>query len=257
MSQPPGNSNPTLPERGSGNGDALAQLYRMSRTAGLGAQEYVAVNTPAVASTVFGLASFVVLFDRILLVVPLAGVVLGLMAIRQIRNSNGTQTGLGLAILGIVLSLGLGAYKFYHEAAEAARVRADEKQISAQIEKLGSFLASQDYDSAYALFSPKFQKRVSLEKFKDMWERARAAPFYGPIRSAKWNGRLDFNRDQATGAEVATGMMILQVERKSGEPDRRGIVFAKGPQGWQVDDIPEFFPQQVDGPSRPGFQQPG
>src|SRR6185436_15279396 len=51
--------------------DPLAHLHKMSTTAGLGSQEYVAVNGMAVFALVLGLASGFALFDRLFLVIPL------------------------------------------------------------------------------------------------------------------------------------------------------------------------------------------
>ena len=90
------------------NGDPLSKLYHMSNTAGVGTQEYVAINPTAVAALILGLASVLALLGSILLVVPAAGIVCGLVAISQIRKSNETQTGLALAACGLVLSIGLG-----------------------------------------------------------------------------------------------------------------------------------------------------
>ncbi len=76
----------------------------MSTTAGLGSQDYVAVNVTSVVAVLFGLASLLAIASPVLLVFPIVGVVLEPDRLRQVRNSNGTQTGKGLAILGLVLS---------------------------------------------------------------------------------------------------------------------------------------------------------
>src|SRR5690348_12044880 len=91
----------------------LARLHKMSTTAGLGSTDYVAVNTPAVIALILGLASAAVLIDPIFFVVPLAGLICSIMAISQIRRSNGTQTGLGLAALALLLTFGFSAFVGY------------------------------------------------------------------------------------------------------------------------------------------------
>src|SRR5688500_6367590 len=79
---------------GEADGDeALHKLHRMSRTAGLGTQEYVAINVAAVMTLLLGLVSALAMVTSLLLVIPLAGVVCGVIALYQIKDSNGTQTG--------------------------------------------------------------------------------------------------------------------------------------------------------------------
>ena len=92
--------------------DPLANLHKMSTTAGITSQEYVAINIPSIISVVLGVASVVAVLNPVLLVVPLAAVLTALASLSQIRASNGTQTGRGFAILGIVLALGIGGFVF-------------------------------------------------------------------------------------------------------------------------------------------------
>src|SRR5688572_22362990 len=81
----------------------LAHLHKMSTTAGVTNQDYVAVNTVAIVAAVLGLASGLAFFGWLMLVVPLAGIVFAVVAIRQINDSSGTQTGKGLAMIGLAL----------------------------------------------------------------------------------------------------------------------------------------------------------
>src|SRR5687768_5111201 len=83
--------------------DPLHNLYRMSRTAGLGSGEYVAINNTSVIAFLMGVASVLALLNPFLLVFAVVAVVLGVMALIQIRSSNGTQTGRAFAIAGILL----------------------------------------------------------------------------------------------------------------------------------------------------------
>src|SRR4051794_22135980 len=75
--------------------DPLASLHKMSTTAGITSQEYVAINIPSIIALVLGLASIVAVVVPILLVVPLAAIVTAVASLRQIRDSNGTQSGRG------------------------------------------------------------------------------------------------------------------------------------------------------------------
>src|SRR4051812_20788417 len=100
---------PPGPGRGAGDEepDPLASLHKMSTTAGLtyGGQEYVAVNVVAVVAVLLAVVGALALVGDILLVIPLAAVVCAIVALQQIRGSNGTQTGRWLAALAILLSL--------------------------------------------------------------------------------------------------------------------------------------------------------
>src|SRR5437868_14846013 len=86
--------------------DPLAHLHKMSTTAGLGTTEYVAINPLAVATVFLGLASALALLDNTLLAVPVLALIFAVAALRQIIKSGGTQTGRGLAILGLLLAVG-------------------------------------------------------------------------------------------------------------------------------------------------------
>src|SRR5215218_496972 len=82
---------PTTP----GDDDPLSHLHKMSTTAGLGSGDYVAVNGAAVFSLLLGLASMLSMLEEILLIIPLACIIVSVIAWRQINHSNGTQTGKG------------------------------------------------------------------------------------------------------------------------------------------------------------------
>ena len=84
--------------------DPLSKLHKMSTTAGVASQQYVAVNTTAVVAALLGVASAMAMFSPLLLVIPVATVVVSIVAWRQIANSNGTETGKPLAVLGLVLA---------------------------------------------------------------------------------------------------------------------------------------------------------
>jgi len=68
--------------------------------------DYRALCTPAVAALVLGLLSAFALFDWWLGLIPLAGILMGVAALRKIRRQSDELTGRGLAIVGIVLSAG-------------------------------------------------------------------------------------------------------------------------------------------------------
>ena len=78
----------------------------MSRTAGLGTTDYVAVNTTAVTALILGLLSGLSLLGTIMLVLPVATLVVGIIAVVQVRRSAGTQSGTAIAALGLLLAGG-------------------------------------------------------------------------------------------------------------------------------------------------------
>src|SRR3954451_18973037 len=86
----------------------LSQLHKMSTTAGVTNLDYVAVNQTAIIALLLGLASGLAFFGYLLLIIPLVGIVFAIVAIRQITDSNGTQTGKGLAWGGLALCLLFG-----------------------------------------------------------------------------------------------------------------------------------------------------
>src|SRR5438046_5220936 len=92
-------------EQPSSQDDPIAHLHRMSTTAGVGSQEYVAINNLAVIAALLGLGTALAFVHIFFVILGLAGIACGTIAMLQIRDSNGTQGGRGLAWTGIVLSL--------------------------------------------------------------------------------------------------------------------------------------------------------
>ena len=100
--------------------DPLGKLYHMSTTAGVGAGiDYVAVNTIAVWAMILGLASSLAMVDPYLLIILLVAIVFSVVALRQINNSNGTQTGRWLAWFGMALAVGFASFVLSRMAAYA------------------------------------------------------------------------------------------------------------------------------------------
>ncbi|HLA83854.1 MAG TPA: DUF4190 domain-containing protein [Thermoguttaceae bacterium] len=69
---------------------------------------YRRIEPLAVASLVLGLLAWLPMFGWPMLPVPVAGGILGYLALRRIENSFGEKTGRGIAIGGLVLSIVLG-----------------------------------------------------------------------------------------------------------------------------------------------------
>jgi hypothetical protein len=245
-----GPSTATLPRpAGDGGPDALAGLHKMSTTAGITSQEYVAINIPAIVAFVLGLASVVALLSPVLLVVPLAAIVTAFAALSQIRASNGTQTGRGFAIGGIVLALLIGGIVLVKAVAGRFQSKADREAIAARIEEVGRLVKAKDYDNAYKLFSGRFQSRINRQTFETKWESTQTFQRLGRITSIEWNRtNILFQEDPSSGARVGFAASWINFE-KGEEPARFTFEFRKSGPNWEVDDIPSLFPP--DKPVRP------
>jgi hypothetical protein len=80
------------------------ETYEYSETETSEFMPYRAVSKAAVVSLLLSLISIVAVFSSPMLVLPLAGVVSGLIALLQIRRYPKELTGWGVAIFGVVLS---------------------------------------------------------------------------------------------------------------------------------------------------------
>jgi hypothetical protein len=222
--------------------DPLLHLHKMSTTAGVGSQDYVAVNVTSVVAVLFGLASLLAILSNVLLVIPVVGVILGLVALHQVRSSNETQTGKALAILGLFLSAAITAAIFCYQFVQDARQRADEAALSALCVKYGNLIANKNFDEAYTLFDSDFQTRVSEQAFKihlaSMQQRGGLLP---PIDGVSWNGLATFHPGD-DGTETADAMIKLHFQGSDDEP-RAEAHFRRSADGtWLIDNIPQQFP---------------
>jgi hypothetical protein len=228
---------------GSSDGDPLLHLHKMSTTAGLGTQEYVAVNVTAVVAMLFGLASLLAIASPVLLVFPIVGVGLSWIALRQVRHSNGTQTGAGLAILGLVLSGVIVAAIFAYQGMQQWHRSADNQALAALSQKYGECIASGKFADAYDLFDADFQTRVSKQQFITQLGLIQGLGHPGaiPIESISWNGLAIYQANDS-GAETADS--VIKVHYKGAEGDARSEArFRRDPGGqWLFDTIPDHFP---------------
>jgi len=239
MSQTPPNPADSAP-----TADPLRGLYRMSKTAGLASSDYRAVNLPSVFSLLLGLASVLASFEITLIVFAVVGLIVGVMAVYQIRTSNGTQTGMPFAVVGIILSLSLGTWAATGRYREFARTRADREQLVATIERLGTLVKDGKYDQAYLLFSPVFRERVSATEFEEIWSRLNRSPL-GKIEGLSSNGLFTFEVDSNTQARLAAGQIIMRYTKDT-PPDRPDIYFQLRSGVWTIEQI-SFFPTKLPG----------
>ena len=224
--------------------DPLAHLAKMSTTAGVGSQDYVAVNLAAILAALLGLASVLALLNDVWLVIPAAGVVCAIVAWRQIRNSNGTQTGSGVAMIGLALSLLIGGGVMASKSVKALAQRRDEQTLTAAMHALGDDLAAGHYHEAYMRFSERFQQRVSEAAFTETWETTLGKGFgLGRVKTLDWNGRALFEDEPGTGRRFAWAGMIPQFQKPMDPPPRWDVRFSRGPDGrWLIEDLQQVFP---------------
>ena len=222
--------------------DPLASLHKMSTTAGITSQEYVAINIPSVLALFVGLASVLAVLTPVLLLVPVAGVVVGLVALSQIRASNGTQTGRGFAWLGIFLSLGIGTFVLVGAVVERGRTAADRQEIVRQIEELGRHVSARDYEKGYAMFSDRFRNRVDRTTFDAVWDQVHSVPELGKFLGMEWNRtNIYFEDEPGSGTRVATAYAWVNFEKPSKERARHPLQFRKAEGKWVIDDAPQLF----------------
>jgi hypothetical protein len=223
--------------------DPLARLKKMSTTAGVGSQEYVAVNPAAVAALLLGVASLLVFVHDVLLLIPLAGIVCAVIAWRQIRNSNGTQTGRLMALAGLVLCLAVAGGRLAWKAVGGWSNRADNAEIQRLISELGTHLSHQEYQAGYDLFTPRFKQRVSPQKFADAYKDMQANPVGGGIKGMEWNRLVEFEEDRQSKTRLAYTMAFFSFNNAP-EPGRVSVVLLKEGGRWLIDDLPSLFPRE-------------
>lgn len=218
----------------------LSQLHTMSTTAGVTNVGYVAVNQTAVVAMFLGLASALALLGLLLLVIPLVGIVFAVVALRQVKDSGGTQTGKGLAIVGLILCLLLGGGEVVKEGLEIAANRDDENKIAATLADVGRFVREGKFAEAYALFDDAFQNRVKPEKFKETWEQFQDPKALDRMTSMEWNG-VSPRIESAGGSPLAEARAVIKFKRAAA--DRFDVTLRKVGSKWLIARLPVFFPE--------------
>lgn len=246
---PPSPENAAADAGGGDVPDPLAKLHRMSTTAGVASQAYVAVNATAIVAVILGLASALTLFSNLLLFIPAVGIVVSIFAWRQIRNSNGTETGSALAILGVLLSLLIGGGVASHAIAEHNRTQADIRQMLAIADKLEADVKAKKYDDAYQLFNSVFQARINPRTFAGRWEAYQHPQGLGPLMGMKWNG-IPPIYESIKGGDERVGYISVILNFQKNEGGRYTFLYRDPGNGWQLEDLPDIFP-----PAKAGAQQ--
>ncbi len=214
--------------------DPIDSLYRMSTTAGVGQQDYVAINNAAIVTAVLGAATALAFVALPLVFIAAACIVCGVVSLRQIGRSNGTQGGKGLVVAGMLLALVLAGIVGARHVAQRTTEKRHERAVTAILEQFAGHLVAAEYDMAYALFDPEFQRRISAEQFAEVWKQR--AKYFGALSQVRGTGL--FQSGTAGGRPVVTTGGIFQ----SGVEHRYPIAFRQNDSGqWLILYIADVF----------------
>jgi uncharacterized membrane protein (DUF485 family) len=224
-----------------GQSDPIARLHKMSTTAGVAAQDYVAINSLAVTAAVLAVATGLAFLGTYFLFIAPAAVGCGLLALRKIANSNGTEGGRPLAWFAIVLSLGLAGVILVKTIA-TLRVQAKERvQIRQVIAEFGKDIAAGEYEKAYELCDGEFQKKWTLAQFRATWvayQDPDPLHGYGTFRRMEDNGIISFPAASAD-RPIAWTQLIITGQT---EAFRASSELIKGPDGkWRFSILSKLF----------------
>jgi hypothetical protein len=220
--------------------DRLAQLHRMSRTAGLGSTDYAAVNTAAVLATVLGLASALSLITPVFLFVPVVGLVVSAVALKQVKQSNGTQTGLLLALLGLALCLGFAATTGGKAFLRHQTSKADERTLTEVTHTFVKQLQDRNPKAAYDAFDDRFKETVSATQFENFINNELLAGL-GAVKGVTPPVLYEFQDDPDSDARLAVGITQFQMEKAPGNrPLKWEMRFRRSGGTWRIANIPEW-----------------
>ena len=135
--------------------------------------EYAAISTTAVLGLAFSLLGALAVLIPPLVVLPVLGLVLGLVAFRKIRRSEGVLAGRGIALTASILGgLALVGSTSYHLHAYLGEQRVLEDLSNRSIEITDDLVAGR-YDKVYNMVPEEFRRQQGggLDGF-----RARIAP---------------------------------------------------------------------------------
>ena len=219
--------------------DPLSHLHKMSTTAGLGSGEYVAVNGAAVFALLLGLASMLTLLEEVLLVIPLTAVIVGVIAWRQINQSNGTQTGKGLVAIAMLFALGFGGFVVAKETTRGLRTRDDRAAIRRTITEFGEKIKTNDMTGAYNMFSERARGAITPELFNQRLGMVRESELFGKLKDTEWNGLAEFHTDDATGQRLALTKLKMNLDKTVIDVE---TMLRKDGDKWVFETMPTFFP---------------
>lgn len=228
--------------------DALSGLYRMSRTAGLGSGDYVAISPLAVTTIILGIASALSSFSVYLLIFPLATVVLGFLAFRQIRNSAGTLGGKGIVVIGLLLGIGFLLFQGTRQARAFSDNQQQKKVIIETVDGFGKEVLEGNLDQAWDRCSPAFQERVGRQLFDSTWKSLRqGVASVGKLTGMRSNQRVVIETYPGTPNADAVTLLVIDFQPNSGEArsSRMDVVLHRSAtHPWRIERLDDFFPPQ-------------
>lgn len=226
----------------------LAGLRKMSTTAGVGLQDYQAVNALAVASLVCGVAAWMSWLHPLLYAVPVLAVLLGLAGLWQIRRSHGTQGGTVLALTGVLLGALIGGWSLAADLREQRAEQVYRGEIQQTIEAFGEALADEQYEQAYALMSDGFQEEFTLDEFRSQMavlptlRDTSGRLLMGSPTRAYSNEMAAIDVDPATGRVTAQALFVVEFERS--DPVRQIVRMVRTDEGWRIQEFSSWFPRK-------------
>jgi hypothetical protein len=217
----------------------LAALKKMSTTAGLGSGDYAAVSPVAIFALVASVLGLLVVVWEYLAALGVIGLICGIIALRQINRSNGTQTGRGLAWVAIVIGAGVTAWIAGSKILNEVRTRPHREQVLQLISSLDSACAKGDYRAAYQLFSPTFRDRVNEEEFL---RTLTGNPAFGSLVGVSWNNEIVYYDVGSAGPKAAVAGGLFRFRLVS-DTTRQPIEFSRDDEGkWKIQDLSMMFP---------------
>jgi hypothetical protein len=192
--------------------------------------EYAAISTLAVLGLVFAVLGALSLVALPLMVLPALGLVLGLLAIRKIRRSEGILTGRGIALAASVLgALALAGSAAWHLQGWLSEQRAYEELSNLSYEITDDILAGR-YEKVYNMIPEEFRRRQGRgpEDF-----RSHIAPLLADAGSVVRRTLMSLEIVTADdNAIVAPAKMRVELQRRYLEFQ---IVFKKSEAGaWEL-----------------------
>jgi hypothetical protein len=240
-------SRSTASPAGSAATDHLQRLRKMSTTAGLGSGDYAAISPAAIAALVIGLLGILAFLTEWLLALPVIAIICGIIALRAIHRSNGTQTGTPLAWAGLVFGLGVLGVVGGGRLLTEMRNRPAKEQVVSLINQLDQACAKRDYHAAYQLFDPVFRKRVDEERFIRTFAGGEMLDRYGAVEHVNWNQQILFF-DAAEGAPRSAAVGGMFKFEHYPEFVQQPIEFVEIDGKWMIRDMNSIFPRPQQGP---------
>ena len=218
--------------------DPLAKLHKMSTTAGIASADYVAISNLAVGSAVLGALTAFSWMTPYLGFIGLAGIIFGVLSLRKIANSNGTQTGKGIAVLGIVLSILLAGVGLGREYLRDRALQADKDAIDAQIGQLGKALVAGDAKAVYDMFDPVWRSLTSVKDIEQQLRRIHET--VGKITRADPNRLYAFS--SAGGERLIETRIRMFFEKTGDRAETIAITFHEQPDKTWLPIYYDLFP---------------